>query len=351
MTLISQKIEFTHLSIPIMETATFRTKTEIVPSKYRFGVNDTIFLIGSCFVESVGSRLADGLLSVECNPFGTVYNPVAIQQQLERIIKKEKCTNAELVSCANRWHSKYAHGLLSASDAQTVKDNVDKATMHAAEKLAEAKLLVVTFGTAWIYRLIETAEVVANCHKMPSSLFRRELLTVDEIVQQWNKTITNIRQYNNDIKILFTVSPIRHLKETSHGNQISKATLLLAIDKLVAENGDVDYFPSYEIMLDDLRDYRFYAEDMVHPSSVAVDYIYDLFASNYLNVTTLSFVDEAKKVTQALKHRPVCEDGAYHNFMLSVYVRTMALKEKYDISDGNEIFASAVKKVSFIANN
>lgn len=329
-----------------METTTFRTVTEVVPNRYKLGVNDSIFLIGSCFVDSVGERLKDGLLPVCINPYGTVYNPTAIRQQLERIIDNRCCDEDELVYSANRWHSRHAHSSLSSEDKVRVIDNVNEATRQANDKLSKAKCLIVTFGTAWVYRLSSTGEVVANCHKLPAGDYRRELLTVDEIVRQWTDTINNIRQYNNGLKILFTVSPIRHLKETAHGNQVSKATLLLAIDKLVENNSFVDYFPSYEIMLDDLRDYRFYADDMVHPSRMAVDYIYNIFAQTYFDGTALSYINEAKKITQAINHRNMGDNEAYANFIASVYQRSLVIKEKYKVSECNEVFTSAVKKIS-----
>lgn len=344
-----KQIEFTHQNPPIM-SITFRTEAEIVPSKVKLEVNDTIVLIGSCFVEGVGQRLEEGLLPVMCNPYGTVYNPLAISKQIERIIHRQSCSDDELISESGRWHSKYAHSRLSANTQDEVKANISQATEQAARALANAKCLVITFGTAWIYRLIATGEVVANCHKLPANQFQRELLSVDDIVRQYDEIIKTIQQHNNSIRILFTVSPIRHLKETLHGNQISKATLLLAIDKLMTQHTCVEYFPSYEILLDDLRDYRFYADDMVHPSNVAVDYIYDLFAQNYLSSTTISFVNEAKKISQSLKHRNLGDEVAYQRFIATVYERALAIKKKYNIADDNHVFAMAVHKLEHHLN-
>jgi hypothetical protein len=329
-----------------MGTTTFRTEAEIIPSKERFEVNDTIMLIGSCFVDSVGERLSEGLLPVLCNPYGTVYNPIAIKYQLERIMKRHRCDDREIICSAGMWHSLYAHSRLSAPNPDSLKERINHATDIASDALAKAKCLIVTFGTAWMYRLKSTGEIVANCHKRPANEFERELFSADDIIKEWSPLITSLINYNKKIRIIFTVSPIRHLKETLHGNQISKATLLLSIDKLLTDHSNVDYFPSYEIMLDDLRDYRFYADDMVHPSKTAVDYIYDLFAQNYLSSTAKSFVNEAKKISQALCHRNMGNDEAYRQFMMATYERSQAIKKKYKVSDCNHNYTLAVEEVA-----
>ena len=333
-----KQIEFTHQNPPIM-SITFRTEAEIVPSKVKLEVNDTIVLIGSCFVEGGGQRLEEGLLPVMCNPYGTVYNPLAISKQIERIIHRQSCSDDELISESGRWHSKYAHSRLSANTQDEVKANISQATEQAARALANAKCLVITFGTAWIYRLIATGEVVANCHKLPANQFQRELLSVDDIVRQYDETIKTIQQHNNSIRILFTVSPIRHLKETLHGNQISKATLLLAIDKLMTQHTCVEYFPSYEIMMDELRDYRFYADDMMHPSPLAIEHIWKHFADVFFPPRTKKFLQTWEEIRQALDHRPFHPDSEqYKQFLSQIELRIHRLKEKYPNFDAeNEL--------------
>ena len=249
-----------------------QTIIDIKPSEWKIGYEDKILMVGSCFSDEIGEQMAQRYLHVTCNPFGTLYNPLSIAQALQMT------QVPELVEHEGLWHSMAHHGSFSRATKeeteQAVRDSIE--TMQKA--LQEATVVIVTFGTAWVYELVESRKkkverpyIVGNCHKLPENVFMRRRLTVEEIVAAWKP----ILEKYNDKKWLFTVSPIRHIKDGLHENQISKATLLLAVDQLG------DYFPSYEIMLDELRDYRFCADDLVHPSSMAVNYIWERFVDTF----------------------------------------------------------------------
>jgi len=189
--------------------------------------------------------------------------------------------------------------------------------------LKNAGFLFVTFGTSWVYRNVDDGMVVANCHKLPASRFNRFRLGVDDIVDGYDELIARMKEFNRDLKIIFTVSPVRHLKDGAHGNQLSKATLLLAVDKLTEKHENVFYFPAYELVMDDLRDYRFYADDMVHPSAQAVDYIWENISDVYFDKKAKVFVKEMDKIIKAREHRPFNEKSKEYQMFVSGLLRRL----------------------------
>jgi hypothetical protein len=262
-----------------------QTIVDIKLSEWKIGYEDKILLVGSCFADSIGQMMEQRGLQVTCNPFGTLYNPLSIAQALS--------IQPSAVSYQfhdGLWHSMSHHGSFSRANKeeaeQAVKASID--TMQRA--FEEATVVIVTFGTAWVYEWKDAAwlsgsgasPVVANCHKLPENCFTRRRLSADEIVQTWQPIVA---QYP-DKHWLFTVSPIRHIKDGLHENQLSKATLLLALEAICHQLSAISYFPSYEIALDELRDYRFYAEDLVHPSPVAIQYIWERFIEAYCTPQT-----------------------------------------------------------------
>jgi len=243
-----------------------QTIVDITPSKWKIGYEDKILMLGSCFSDEIGEQMAQRYLHVTCNPFGTLYNPLSIAQAINL---QSPISNLQLVYHEGLWHSMAHHGSFSRAD-KSEAENVIRASIETMQKaLHEASVVIVTFGTAWVYE--KDGKIVGNCHKLPESCFTRRRLTVEEIVEAWKPILA---QYP-DKHWLFTVSPIRHIRDGLHENQLSKATLLQAVEQLG------DYFPSYEIMLDELRDYRFYADDLVHPSSLAVNYIWERFVDTF----------------------------------------------------------------------
>ncbi len=267
-----------------------------------------VVMLGSCFTENVGSRLQNELFDTVINPCGTLYNPASIASALLDLLYGRDYTEGDLFMHDGLWHSYSHHSRFSGVDRDAVLSAMNSAAAEARDALAKASALIITFGTSYIYRLKEGNRVVANCHKMPADTFNREMLTSTQTVGLWKKMLREISARFPQLKVIFTVSPIRHLADGAHENQLSKAVLLLAVDRLTTEYPDMAlYFPSYEIMLDDLRDYRFYAADMVHPSDTAVDYIYDIFTQSFMNDATIDLAAKCANLVKRLRHRPMTQ--------------------------------------------
>lgn len=289
----------------MQETEFFtRVGAPSVPFEIDFATG--IVSLGSCFSDEIGQRLRDGDFHIEQNPFGTLYNPASIAAALRRLMYDEEIGEEDLVEHEGLWHSWHHHGSFSRVTKEECLEACNSRLHQAHQALKEARLLMITFGSAWIYKLkgvkgseegVKGSErtIVANCHKVPQENFVRRMLTVDDIVTLWRPLLEELRACYPNLHVLFTVSPIRHMGDGMHGNQLSKSTLLLAVDALVdkelpptkrkkkgvkveeSEKPVTAYFPSYEIVLDELRDYRFYDPDMVHPSDLAVDVVWDRF--------------------------------------------------------------------------
>ncbi len=252
-----------------------------------------IVSLGSCFSDEIGKRLQEGDFHIEQNPFGTLYNPASIASALRRIMYDREIGMEDLVEHEGLWHSWHHHGSFSRATAEECLEACNSRIHQAHEALKQASLLMITFGSAWIYE--REGQVVANCHKLPQENFVRRKMSVEDIVSLWRPLLKELYSFHPHLSTLFTVSPIRHIGDGLHGNQLSKSTLLLAIDELVdselppakrkkkgakVEESDhpvTVYFPAYEIVVDELRDYRFYEADMVHPSTLAVDVVWDRF--------------------------------------------------------------------------
>ena len=269
------------------------TKVNIQASEKKIGYQDSILLLGSCFADNIGDKFSEHYFQATVNPYGTLYNPASIATSLLPI------SSNLLPICYHNglWHSMMHHGSFSHTNKEEVLRRCQESREVMSNALKEASTIIITFGTAWVYEW--NGEVVANCHKLPANQFNRTRLTVDEIVEQWQSIIEQMP----DKHWIFTVSPIRHIKDGLHENQISKAILLQAVDCLTANNAMVSYFPSYEIMLDELRDYRFYAEDMVHPSRLAVDYIWQRFVDTYMTADTQNEMRSLHQLWRDRHHR------------------------------------------------
>lgn len=237
-------------------------------------------MVGSCFSDEIGEQMKQRYLQVTCNPFGTLYNPLSIAQALSI-----QFAEVSFQFHDGLWHSMAHHGAFSRPTKEETEQAVRASIETMQKALDEAKVVIVTFGTAWVYEM--NGEIVGNCHKLPENQFTRRRLYVEEIIATWQPILERYA----DKRWIFTVSPIRHIKDGLHENQLSKATLLQAVERLSTEYGiqntdRISYFPSYEILLDELRDYRFYADDLVHPSSLAVNYIWERFVDTYFSPQT-----------------------------------------------------------------
>lgn len=265
-----------------------------------------VVMLGSCFTDNVGARLSAEGFDALVNPCGTLYNPASIAQTLLEVLYERPYTEADLFEHDGAWHSHMHHSRFSGPDPAAVAAAINAAHAATAQALARADVLIVTFGTAYIYRLADDGRVVANCHKLPASTFRRERLQPQQIFGLWKKILRELTARRPDMKVIFTVSPIRHRADGLHANTVSKATLHLAVERLTEEMPQTAiYFPAYEIMMDDLRDYRFYASDMIHPSEVAIDYIYDIFRQSFMDAATITRADEALRQHRRSLHRPI----------------------------------------------
>lgn len=264
-------------------------------------------LLGSCFSEHIGSRLQQRRFPGCVNPFGVLYNPLSILRALRRLWEQRPFSADELFAYGGLWHSAMHHGSFSSPDADKALDAINGAYLAASANISEVKTYLITFGSSWVYEDAQ-GDVVANCHKMPQSRFKQRRLTVSEIVEAWRPLIAEIRRQVPDAAFLFTVSPMRYREHGALAAGTNKAVLLLAIEELLKEEG-VYYFPSYEIVMDELRDYRFYAADMIHPSDTAVEYIWQRFADTHLTRESQALLKEVELITKQLAHRPLHPDS------------------------------------------
>lgn len=303
-----------------------RTEIEIKPLQQPIGCRDGLFVIGSCFADNIGSWLEDLCMNVCQNPFGTLYNPASIYSSFRNILNHKRFTEDEVVKAPDGMYYSFAHhGKFYAETPIGLTSTLNGVQEEAETAFFAAKHIIVTFGTAWVYE--KDNQVVANCHKLPANIFQRRRLSVEEIVSQWSELI----EATADKHYIFTVSPIRHVKDTLHGNQLSKATLLLAIDQLCQKYpARVEYIPVYELLIDDLRDYRFYAEDMVHPSTVAVELVKELFAESAFDKEAREYIKEVEPLVKASQHRPLHpESEVYKSFLCQNILKLDQLEKKY----------------------
>ena len=268
--------------------------------------SDSVVLLGSCFSDNIGGKLHGALFNALVNPMGTLYNPMSIACGVKRLIDCEPVAGQDLFMQSGVWNSYDFHSRYSLPDKQATIDRMNQRIEQGHQALKQAALLTITLGTAIIYRLKATGNVVANCHKVPQHEFERKMASVPEMVQVLDEMLTALHAFNPELRIILTVSPIRHIADGLDINALSKASLRVAIDQAMAGHRDYcDYFPTYEIMLDDLRDYRFYSSDMVHPSDIAVEYIWQAFQATYLDDHSALAVARCERVHKRLQHRPM----------------------------------------------
>jgi len=315
-----------------------KLKTEVTIPEFRNKVNyhQPLLMIGSCFAENMGSELKELYFPIRVNPNGILYNPISIAQNLEDLLSGRIYEARDLFYANDSYHSFSHHGKYSLPDASKmlalINDNAKQSLIH----LKESSHLFITFGTAWVFEHKQTGKIVSNCHKLPSGTFHRYRLSVEQITDRWTLLIRQLKKINPNLQIVFTVSPIRHLKDGAHENQLSKATLLLAIDNLIAEisTPDVTYFPSYEVVMDELRDYRFYGTDMCHLSDTALNYIREIFFESIVDQQAREIAEEVSKLLRAASHRPINAMGnSYNTFLDKQRLAAQQLQSKYPFVD------------------
>jgi len=271
------------------------------------------------------------------NPCGIIYNPLSVANVLRLIVEGKQFEKSDLRQVGGKWVSLYHHGAFSSTDPDECLRRINDRLTKATGELRTLDLLVITWGTAWVYRYTRENIVVSNCHKIPSQEFERSRLSVEDIVKEYLVLIGRLREINPGLRILFTVSPIRHWKDGAHGNQLSKATLLLAIDRLREELQHVYYFPAYEIVLDELRDYRFYADDMLHMSGFTVDYIWERFLYSFISPEVLGLMNQIGRVNKGVAHRPFDpQSEEYHRLVKKMLAEIAMISRSYPMIDFSE---------------
>lgn len=314
-----------------------QTKITVAAPDFLIDYNSRLMMLGSCFAENMGSKFSYYKFDVDVNPCGIIYNPLSVANVLRLIVEGKQFEKSDLRQVGGKWVSLYHHGAFSSTDPDECLRRINDRLTKATGELRTLDLLVITWGTAWVYRYTRENIVVSNCHKIPSQEFERSRLSVDDIVKEYLVLIGRLREINPGLRILFTVSPIRHWKDGAHGNQLSKATLLLAIDRLREELQHVYYFPAYEIVLDELRDYRFYADDMLHMSGFTVDYIWERFLYSFISPEVLGLMNQIGRVNKGVAHRPFDpQSEEYHRLVKKMLAEIAMISRSYPMIDFSE---------------
>jgi hypothetical protein len=286
--------------------------TEVSLPEYPFVLNHSspVLMMGSCFTENIGRLMERYLFPVCINPFGVSYNPLSVKKGLEALMHKEAYGAKDLDQFNELWFSFDHYSGFSSPDRDTALEKINRSFKEAKEILLKADTLILTWGTSWVYRYNASGEVVCNCHKIPAKEFTRTRLTSHEIVAAYDSLLPELFEFNKNLKIIHTISPVRHWKDGAHGNQLSKAALLLAGDALQEKfPKQFFYFPSYEIVMDELRDYRFYAEDMLHTSEQATRYIWEKFQGALIKDRSREIIGEVEAMRKLFEHRPKNSEG------------------------------------------
>lgn len=324
-----------------------RTIFDIEPFTEKISYDNKLFFIGSCFASEIGSKLCGSKFRVMINPFGTVYNPVSVCNTLDIIISGRAFTEKDLYRKGNLYLSFYHHTEFTSADPATLLERINSSVQQARAFLREAEFLFVTFGSARVFRLKENGMVVSNCHKLPQANFDYQLLSVEDIYEIWSSLFDKLSGFNGRLKTIFTISPVRYLKDGAHGNQVSKSVLFLATEKLLKHPSRPGYFPAYEILMDDLRDYRFYADDMVHPSEFAIEYIFNAFRDAFFDSQTTEYYKVVMEIVKAAGHRLISPQyEALSQFAETTLEKISSVEKKIpgiDFSTEKKYFTSLLK--------
>ncbi len=317
----------------------WHTEISIQKSPHLLDHKSKVTLLGSCFTENIGNFLQYYKFPVLSNPFGTLYNPIAIFNLVERSVYFQKFTAEDIFLDKSLWQSFWFHSKLNHIDKSIMLSQANAILQQTHYFLKTSDWLFLTFGTAWVYQLKSNTQIVANCHKQPQSIFKRYLLTLEECIEYGHRIMTLLKDFNPKLQILFTVSPVRHLRDGMINNQRSKSILLLAIQHYMDKNDAAHYFPAYEIMMDDLRDYRFYQDDLLHPNELAIKYIWGKFQDTFISDKSLELMRPIERIQKSLGHRPFfLHTPQYQDFLTQEIEYAQEQQKKHpDISFSIEI--------------
>jgi len=308
----------------------FRTPVELAPSQQKITYKDKIMMLGSCFTENIGKQLHEAFFQVDINPFGVLYNPLSISMSLERLIENKVFSRSDIFEYQSLWHSFFHSSSFSDVSPEKTLSNIQARFDESCSFLKNTDFLLLTFGTAWVFEDRKTQTVISNCHKLPSQHFNRRRLSIEEIVEHYTLLIAQLQQLNPSLHLIFTVSPIRHWKDGAHENNLSKSILLLSIEELQKKFKNVDYFPAYEIQMDELRDYRFYASDMLHPSETAINYIWEKFSDTYFSEKTKQIKQRLEMLREKINHRPLHPNSPeYVSFLQQIELEKNNILNEY----------------------
>lgn len=287
-----------------------------------FGIDykTRMLFVGSCFVENMSAKLDEFRFQTEINPCGVMYNPESVAETLNLLLEDKRLEESDLIENNGKWVSLRHHGSFSSVSRDVCLFKINCRLKEAANYLRKTDVLFITWGTAWVYRYRQTGQVAANCHRFPAADFERYRLSVEEIVEAYTDLLKRLQTLRPGLKVIFTVSPVRHWKDGANGNQLSKAILLLAIERLCGLFEGVHYFPAYELVMDEMRDYRFYGEDMLHLSSLGIEYIWEKFKGNLITEEARQWMEKIEQCNKILQHRPFDKNSEETN---ALYTRTM----------------------------
>ncbi len=320
----------------------FRTEVEAPEFPFFIDHESRVVMLGSCFAENVGGRLQQNKIETLINPFGILFNPFSIMNALERMLNNRPYSNEDLMQVGEQWVSLDHHGSFNHTNADTCVEGINASLTNGAEALKKADTLFITLGSAWVYEHTASGRTVANCHKIPNKEFRKRLLSFQEVHLILRHIPDFLRSKGIKANVVFTVSPVRHWKDGAVENQRSKAHLVAGAHAVVDEFDACHYFPAYEMLIDDLRDYRFYGADMLHPSPQAIDYVWQKFETSFFSDETRIMGNELKAIMQAVQHRPMDpESNSFQRFLKKQIDIITALEKKYpslDLSKEREHF-------------
>lgn len=319
----------------------FRTELIVPESPYKITLQTPVLTLGSCFAEVIGTKLIENKIPTLSNPFGTLFNPLSIVKLLHHALEGTPPDERLYVEHQGIWFHYDFHSSLWATSREKLRERLATKLDAVQQWLSRTDVLIITLGTAFVYRHLESGQWVANCHKTPNSAFRRELLSTEQIVAAFEGLFTKL---SSSLKVIFTVSPVRHTRDTLPLNAVSKSVLRVACHEL-SEQGYA-YFPAYELLLDDLRDYRFYQSDLIHPNEQAEDYIFEQFVNAYFTNELKKFIQEWQKIRQALAHRPLYPNTPSHRqFLENLLQKLQKIADFTDVS--NELIAVEAQLSSF----
>ncbi|WP_329805762.1 GSCFA domain-containing protein [Flavobacterium facile] len=294
----------------------FQTQIPLQKSYFPIDYTSKVLSLGSCFAENMAEKLEYFKFENVVNPFGIIFNPVSLEKLILRSIHKKYFTENDVFYHNEAWHCYEVHSELSNPNQEEFLSNLNRLIDSTNQELSKSTHVIITLGTSWVYRHIESNEIVANCHKVPQKQFVKELLSIAQIEASLQNIISEIQTINPNCNFVFTVSPVRHIKDGFVENTLSKAHLISALHASNFQFPTSNYFPSYEIMMDELRDYRFYAEDMLHPNQTAIDYIWIKFFENYVDEKEFGLMNQVCEIQRALKHRPFNPNSESHKKFL-----------------------------------